>query len=481
MTRLSVSCLTALLAVVAIVAAPADVFAQAAGAGGPEDFQAGDDELPGEASTAPPTSEAADGPTEVHPGDESTPAPVRDHQLEAGDQSATVRVVHGADEEADLAGLPVILEAVQPPGPLQPDNFEQTVSSWDATTDEQGRAHFEDLPDDLDRQGLALRASTHFGGLAFESQRFRPDARRDVELPVYDQTHDFPGVRLTEKRVLVSPYEEYMIIDQFWTLQLEGDRAFDTTASPAFEDGLPLELPYTAEGISAQGPGDHDIVENVVYYNGVLQPDRPTTIQIRFSMSVRTSEFTFEHEMDYPVEDLDVLAAVDTDFEKHPRLDDLVLRAPNFEVGDDPTEAGLPPHTTRDFLVATDHSLEAGDSYAFRLEGLPFGRPLGAWIALIGGILAALFVAAWGRREYVQMRNARNDAGAVQALRRRRDELLDELAGVERQIEQLDGADDELLFELEEQRMLLRQRLQLIMRKIDDIESGDDSQAADAA
>lgn len=477
MTRLENMLSISVFAALAALAVPADLSAQAAGAGGPDDFQAGDDEMPGEAGTAPPTaSPDADGQPEVHPGDQPAAArPAQQRDIADGDQSVTIRLTH-AHDDVDLGGSPVILEAVRPPGPLQPDSFEQVVDSWEATADDDGLARFDDLPDRLGDQNLSLRASTTFGGISFESDFFEPRSRSEVDLQVFDQTHDFPGIRVTDKRVLVSPYEEYMIVDQFWTIELEGDHAYDISASPAFERGVPLRLPYTAEGISTQGPGDHEIVENFVYFDGVLKPGEPITLQIRFSKSVRTSEFTFEQEVDYPVDDLSILASVDTDFEKVPRLDDLVLRAPNFDVGDDPTAAGLPPHTSRDFLVATDRSLEADESYTFRLEGLPFSRPTGAWIALIGGILAALFVVAYGRREQLQMRQAANDDQALEALEQRREELLDELAAVERHLASTDDEDEQL--DLEEERMMLRQRLALIMRKIDDIASGDDSDVA---
>lgn len=456
----------------AAVSIPGAAFAQVVGA---DDYEAPADDAPGEASPAPPTEGAG-----VHPdGQAPAPAPAQRPRLSEGDHTVYVQVSHGADDELDLSGQPVLLEAVQPSGPLRPDGHERVINSWEAVTDGDGIARFDDLPDELTDRRLQLRASTTFGGIDFQSQLQQTGADGAiVELNVFDQAHSYPGVRLSRKRVLVSPWEEYLIFDQFWTLQLEGDQAFDTSVASEFERGLPLRLPYTAEGISVAGVGDSQVIDNIVYWNGVLQPDRPVTIQIRFSMEARHSEFTFEHPMNYPVDNIDVLATVDTNFDKMPRLNDLTLRAPGFEVGDDPTAAGLPPHTTLDFLVATGHSVDRGESYAFRLEGLPFGRPLGAWIALFGGILAALLAAFYGRREYLNMRDA-NNGDALEGLEAQRDDLIDELAEIEHDIEQA-GTEQEKL-DFEEERMLVRQRLALILGKIDDLTDDSDTTDADAA
>ena len=464
-----------------LIISPGAVFAQAVGADGTDGST---EELPGEATTAPPTAAPDDAvPEQARPGvhgDEAAPEADVDvePEIDEGDHTATVRLRHATDDDVDVADRTVVLRAVRPPGPLQPDNFEQTVSTWRQQTDDEGLAHFDGLPDNLAAQGLVLRASTDYGELTFDSPRQRPSDGATIDLELFDQTRAYPGIRISEKRVLVSPWEEYLIIDQFWTLEVEGDEAFDISNStdPALVDGLPLRLPYTAEGISLAGPGDYQDIDNIIYWNGVLQPNQPVTIQIRFSKSVRTSTFDFEQPMQYPVDDLSVLAAVDTDFNKVPRLDDLRLAAPGFEIGTDPADAGLPPHTTRDFLVATGHSVDADESYTFRLEGLPFSRPMGAWLALIGGILGVLFVAAYGRREYLAMRESQNDEQILEALGRQRDEILDELAAIEYEIDEVHSDDERL--DLEHEQMLLRQRLTLILRKIEEIEERPDADAA---
>lgn len=452
---------------------PAIASAQTMGA---DDFEAPDEgTAPGEAGAAPPTT-GGEAQPQVHPGEEAAPAPTIDRELEAGTSSAVVDVSHAAADDVDLSGRIVLLEALQPPGPLQPDgdNFERVVDSWQAETDESGVAHFHDLPDDLSANRLMLRASVDYGGISFDSGFIQPDSQTRITLDVYDRAHEYPGVRVQRKRVLISPWEDYLIFDQFWTLEIEGNRAFNISDStdPALEDGLPIRLPYRAEGISVSGPGQHEVVDNIVFWNGTLRPNQPMTLQIRFSKSAHSSDFTFEQSVQYPIDNLDILATIDTDFNKVPRLDDLALQAPGFEVSNDPTDAGLPAHTTRDFLVATGRSVERGESYRLRLDGLPFTRPVGAWIALGAGVLAALFLALYGRREYRRVHQKRDDESILRALQERRDNLIDELAELEELID--DTYDDDDIIDLEQEELLLRQQLQLVLRKIDELQSDDD-------
>ncbi len=444
---------------------------------GADDYEAPDDALPGEATTAPPTVQPDQ--SAVHATDEQVPPPTgAPPELSEGDRSVSVKLSHATVDDTDLSGLPVVLHAVRAPGPLQPDNFARTISSWNATTDEQGMARFDGLPDGLARQGLHLQASTSFGGLSFDSDFIQPSDDLRIELQLFDRTHQLPPIRVTQKRLLISPWEEYLVVDQFWTFQVDGDHAFDisSASNPNLERGLPIRLPIQAEGISFAGPGDHQIVNNMVYWSGVLQPNRPVTVQMRFSISVRSSSLTYEQEMDYPVDELQVLAPIDTPFERIPRLDDLVLRAPGFDVGSDPSAVGL--STNQDYLVAHNHSVDRGQSYTFRVEGLPFSRPLGGWIALFGGLLGLLFVAAYGRRESRRLDNTHGKKEMLDALQRRREEVLDELAQIQGVLEEIDDVDQ--AFELEEQELLLRQRLALILRKIDDLQSLDSSASSAA-
>ncbi len=444
---------------------PAAAAAQTVGA---DEYEAPADAQPGEANLAPSTD--IDPGDAVHSSEAAPPPAAPQLDVEDGSLSVTVQIRHANDDDVDLSGMPVTLEALRPPGPMQPDNFRQIAAQWVGVTDASGLARFDELPDTLARQGLVLQASTSFGGLAFESSFAAPRAGEALELVLYDRTHELPEIRLSRKRVIVSLWEEYLVFDQFWTFEIDGDYAFDIAASPdpALERGLEMRFPMEVEGISFAGPGTHEVIQNRVYWNHVLVPGQPVTVQVRFSKSARGSSQAYEQIMDFPVDEIQLLAAVDTPFQRIPRVDDLVLRAPGFEVGNDPGVLGL--QTQNDYLVASGRSVDAGESYAFRLEGLPFRRPTGGWIALFGGLLMALLLAAFGAREHKRFHAARDTAAILRGLRARRDDLYEELALVEQELAQVE--DEDLAFELEDERLIIRQRLTLILRKIDDLKNG---------
>lgn len=449
------------------VFAPAQLVAQAVGA---DDYEAPDDPLPGEADTAPST-EIGDT-AAVHPGTPSDSA--RQPSLEAleGDLTIEVRVTHANDGDIDLSGLPVTIEAVRPPGPMQPDNFRVVFETWDAVTDADGLAVVSGLPEGLETVGLALQASTNFGNLSFDTPYFTGQTEQPVELVVYDRTHELPPIKVSRKRVVISPWEKHLVFDQFWTFEIDGDYAVDLARliDPEAERGVELRFPMVAKDLSFAGPGDHEVIDNRIYWSHVLVPGRPVTVQVRFSQSAPGSSHTFEQTVDFPIDEVQVLAAVDTPFDRVPRLDDLVLRAPGFEVGSDPSRLGI--QARADYLVASGRSLEAGETYALRLDGLPFRNPRGGWIALFGGLLIALFVAGFGIREHRKFRSRHSRRALLDALRRRRDAVYDELAEIERQLEHVD--DEDFAFELEEEQILLRQRLALILGKIDELDSAED-------
>lgn len=437
---------------------------------GADDFEDPSGDTPGDASPAPPTD-----PDAVHGGD-MAPAPEAEAEtdLPDGDRQLTVRVHHASDEDARFDNHLVTLRALRRAGPLQPDSHHQVVDSWDALTDDQGVATFEDLPNDLDRRGLYLQATTDAsvrgGTTSFETPLYRPT--NQIDFPIYDRTDRYPGLRVAHKRVLVSPWEEYLVIDQFWTLQLEGDHYFDVTDSddPALERGIPLRLPFSAEGISAAGPGDFDVINNIVYWRGSLQPNHPVTVQIRYSMEARQSSLTVEHPMQYSVDEIEILAPLETQFEKVPYLEDLSLSAPGFEnFSTNPNDVGV--HSNTDFLIAYGRSLDRDTddlTYEFTVDGLPFGRPLGAWIALFGGLIFAVFLFFFGRREYRAFQAQKSRQEVLKALKARKESLIEELAELQQRI---DGTDDpELLFDLEDRQTLLRQRLTLVMSKTEALE-----------
>jgi hypothetical protein len=117
-------------------------------------------------------------------------------------------------------------------------------------------------------------------------------------------------------------------------------------------------------------------------------------------------------------------------------------------------------------LTAKNRSIEPGGTLKFQLDGLPFNRPLGAWTALGLGILGALFVFGFARREKKRVEESHSSGELITMLEREREELLDELALLEEDYE--DGRVSELEYERES--LLLRERIALVMKKIGDLE-----------
>lgn len=449
----------------------AALFATAAGAQvvGSDEYVAPQEGLPGEAS-APPTATHPDAESILEPSPALTEQAPR--QAADGEWTARVRVVHASDEETDLSELPVLLSARRAAGPFESGTPSPT-HTWTGITGPDGIVEFTNLPDDLAQRGLRLQASTSFGGIAFDSMSTGAADGAQLELPIYDRGHDLSGLRVSHLRVVVEPWEEYLIFSQFWTLTLDADHVVDISLSPdpALQRGLRLRLPVQAEGIHFTGPGDHEVINNFIFWKGVLVPGQPITFQIRFSKSARSSELTYEQFMDFPVDEVQIVAPVQTQYEKMPRLDELALLAPGFDTNADLASLGL--RTDMELLVASGRSVEAGDSFAFRVEGLPFRRPIGGWVALFSGILAALFVAAYGRREFARFHNGRGRTQLLEALNKQREVVLDELSSLERDLAD-PSIDDDLALQMEEEEALLRERLALILRKIRDIEAEDD-------
>ncbi|MFU8805439.1 MAG: hypothetical protein ACNA8W_16625, partial [Bradymonadaceae bacterium] len=280
--------------------------------------------------------------------------------------SVTVHVEHATDAETDLAGIPVILQAARARGPFETAPAQAVLEST-AVTDPQGRATFDDVPASIIEQGLRLYASANFGGVSFASTPIVPSNRSTLRVRVHDKGHDVSAVHVSNLRVILEPWESYLVFTQYWTIAVDGDLAIDTSMLPGrqFERGLPLRLPVKGEGIHANGPGRNQVVNNVVFWNGVLKPGRPVTLQIRFSIKASHPTFVYEQEMGYETRNVELVAPLQTQFRKIPRLDDLEMTAPGFEVGSDASALGL--RQDMEFLIGNGHSVDAGESFRFQL------------------------------------------------------------------------------------------------------------------
>jgi hypothetical protein len=377
-----------------------------------------------------------------------------------------VVVTHATDNKADVVGLPVIVQAVRPRGPFE-TTAPRPVFESVAITDESGRARIDDIPASVIEQGLRLQASATFGGLNFMSSPVTASRRASLTVRVHDKGHDPAAIHVQNLRVIVEPWEKYLVFTQYWTLAIDGDLAVDTSLLPGreFERGLPLRLPVKAEGIQAMGPGSNQAVNNVIFWNGVLKPGEPVTLQIRFSIPAKNPTFVYEQAMGYPTRNVELIAPLQTQFKKIQRLDHLELLAPGFTVGSDASALGL--RDDMEFLIGTGVSLNTGEEFRFQLRGLPFRPPRGGWIALGLGLLGSIFVLGYGRRERALFAGRTVAGEALEALQRERDGLFDELTAVELEWEK--EAIDEVSYET--RAWLLRERLALVLKKIDDLQA----------
>ena len=222
---------------------------------------------------------------------------------------------------ATLAGQPVILRAVRPRGPFETGPV-QPAEEWVAETDTRGVAHFRvPAAGPLASGGLRLQAVTVWNGAPLQSPAVLP--AEGVQLPIRLMAfgHDPNTVRLGSLRLVVEPWEDYLVMSQQVELTVEGDQMLDTTNLPGkrFEKGLPIRLPVKAQGIQVMGPGEHKVVNSTVYWSGVLRPNQPVSLQLRYSMSVTSPRFTYEQLVDYPVAgQVQIIVPLETRYRKVP-------------------------------------------------------------------------------------------------------------------------------------------------------------------
>jgi len=402
-------------------------------------------------------------------GAEDDPATAPD--AEADNWSATVRVIDGIDGEP-VPRTGVLLRAAARTGPMQRRRSEP-VETWEAVTSKKGVANFSDLPGEILDQNLEIHAVTTSSGIDFESQRVSARDGAQLEVTTYPRARKADDVVVKRLRTIFQPWEDFLVVSQRWNLAVDGDKAVDTASLPGerFEDGLPLELPMEAEGINIVGPGESEVVDNTANWRGILRPGEVVSLRVRFSVSAQSSTHVYRQEVHYPVENAEVVLPLQPnreEIEKVDRLDDATLAAKGFERVEATRQV---PGLRRDneYLYATGKRLEPGESFSVRMTGLPFERPVAPWVALGFGLLGIGFIVAFGRRSVARLRDDETTETAVEVLERERDELLDELADLERAFEEDEVS--EITYETESLR--LRERLSLVMNKLDELR-GDD-------
>lgn len=400
------------------------------------------------------------------------PAPAKQDKAKQAEQtfSVPVKVVHGGQEAKTIGGKPVILRAARPKGPFEQQD-PKPAREWTAVTNASGLATFEGIPTSLADEGLRLHALTTHGGMTFKSSPKVPARGISLEVPVYERGNDLSKVKIQDLQTIVHVWEDNLYFQQFYRLTVEGNQVFDTAllTGEEYEHGMPLDLPLKAMGIEAQAPGATKVVESTVFWKGSLKPGEAVPISASFSMTANRPEFSYSQDFDYPVDNVSVVVPLEPNNQqvKIRYFSDLTIAAPGFDpdnVGVD--EGALGSQNDGLFLTAKNRSIEAGGTLKFQLGGLPFDRPIGAWAALGLGILGALLVFAFARREKKRVDESHSSGEIIDLLSREREELLDELALLEEDYQ--DGRVSELEYERES--LLLRERIALVMKKIRDLE-----------
>lgn len=415
-----------------------------------------------QAETTPPAN-AQEGTEATEAIEEAAPT-----KASAESYPVKVKVTRG---DKPLANAAVFLRAARPKGPFEPTD---PKPEWEATgtTDAQGLATFAEVPKKLAKQGLRLHAVAALDGMTFKSAQVTPAANITLPVKTFDRGYDVSTFKVASLRMIVEPWEDYLVFTQMWSITVNGDRALDTRllADPDYENGIPLELPLKAQGINVNTPGgETKVVNSTVYFKGVLQPGDPVTLQVRYSMPANSAEFVYEQPVGFPIDNFELIVPIETNFQdKLPRLENLGLRAPGFKPENIRTGFDIPGlRPDKEFLYATRANLEPGQPLLLQLFNLPYKRPPAPWIALGMGIIGALLVLLFAAKE----KASGMDRAALEKLRAslvaERDGLLTEILALER------DADEDMLserdFEREDAR--LRGRVAIIIAKIEELDS----------
>ena len=386
---------------------------------------------------------------------------------------ARVAPVAGQAKSFDPEGIPVFLRAARAKGPFEPTE-PKPAREWSAITGPDGVATFRAVPASIATQGLKLHAVASYDNVLFRSSAATPTPDITLEIPIYDTGGDPRVLRVPSIRMIMEPSEEHLVFSQTWTLSVQGDQALDTSliGEAGWTDGIPIELPVKALGVQAHpSDGTTKIVNSTVHWKGVIRPNQPVSLELRYSMSINTDEFVYDQDLAYDVGQFELIIPLETRHRtKVPRLDRLALRAPEFARDDlhvGYNTPGLRPD--REFVRAVRRDIPASGALRFKLEGLPYTRPWGARIAVMLGILGALGVLTYAglSRRAAPDRDTAHLAELRAQLQQEREELVRDLASVHQEFEQGEISEHEREIES----MAIRSRIGLIIHKLDGLDA----------
>ncbi len=373
--------------------------------------------------------------------------------------------------KADISkeNIPVFLRAARVKGPFEPKDPDP-VKEWSALTDASGQAVFSKVPAALATQGLRLQAVASWDDSIFKTNQYAPANGLEIEVPIYERGSDLSTLRVQSLRMIIEPWEGYLVYTQVWELAVDGEQALDTTLipDPDFKDGIPIELPLKASGINYNGAeGQHKIVNSTVYWQGVIKPGQPVSFQLRYSMPVKDAEYVYEQPLTYPTKKFELIIPLETNYKnKLPRLNGLGLLAPGFKPEDIQSGFNIPGlRPDREFIYAVRRDIPQTEGIKFKLTNLPYARPTGPWVALMIGLFGMLVVAFFALREKRALEEGSRHASTITALEEELGELFKEIELLQKDLDAGDIAESEF----EQESILLQTRVGLILKKLDEL------------
>ncbi len=319
------------------------------------------------------------------------------------------RAIPAADLPAGTITVRVVREAVT--NNIVGQDVRLTVggSARTATTDDQGRATFADLP-----QGAEARAQATVEGEELVSEPIRVPTSGGLRVILVAGLRKAPAAPPVPGSVTLSPNTRILMefrddaLQVFYILEI-----LNTAAAPVDIGGpLILDLPTGAAGAGAlEGSTPAASVSgDRVTVTGPFAPGT-TSLQVGFRLLYNSPAITVEQRWPVPLEQLTIAME---------KVGSATMTSPQFStVGEVNAESGTP------FLLASGPAMPAGGTLSIELVNLPVHSATPRSVAL-GLALAIMGIGAW----FAFTTRARG-ADMQRQLVARRDKLLAELAGLE--------------------------------------------------
>ncbi len=384
-----------------------------------------------------------------------------------------VQKVDAEGKKVPMAGADVLLDAMASP--------QMKIKTYTEKADADGVATF---------SLTAVEGSTYIpkvlsDGINFTGEQVVPDAdAKAITIDVFGKTFDDSGVIVSELMTTVDLTEGQLVFMQMWTFVNTSPFAFDPSGalnSEKYKKGLPIQLPKKAQGAHATvmlGKGvvqDAELFEDMVFVKAPIPPQAegqdPLRVQIRFGMPLEDAVLEYSQPLLYKIEGMRVIVSLQTRFAKMPELA-LQLEAPGFpSVGDGREMPGM--RKDQKVLVARDGHAEPGGALNFTVSGYPAHDPPERKIALALFVLILIV----GGVVFLRERRGAGQGGKnsrelrIKALTDEREDLFDALRDLEERFDQ--GELGDRAYDIEVAR--LRERLALVLRRLDQAQSADNA------